>query len=301
MANKFIDKGYLLQSLRSFKSVILDAAFAGKATTESTFFNHNARITALEQADPPGGTTVIANPEGEATDELNSIQIGEDIYEIVGGSGGEYSETVLYTASASATTYTLSESYKNFDAIEVIGTYADTYSGRQLYFTNIYPVSELQVHEGTTDSFGLCNDSQYTYFAVTDETTFTKTIEQTIYVCKIKGLKFGGSEGGSSNNYSTTEQVIGTWINNKPLYRKTFEVNFHTDGYAWVDTGCIIDNIDTIVNYSITANDTYVGGAPANCSICSFRYNNSNIQMYVNSSWYLDVHTITIEYTKTTD
>ena len=38
--------------------------------------------------DNASGTTVIPNPEGEATDTLNKIQIGNDIYEIVGGSGG---------------------------------------------------------------------------------------------------------------------------------------------------------------------------------------------------------------------
>lgn len=35
-----------------------------------------------------GGTDVIPNPEGTPTDELHSIQIDEDIYEIVGGGGG---------------------------------------------------------------------------------------------------------------------------------------------------------------------------------------------------------------------
>lgn len=35
-----------------------------------------------------GGTTVIANPTGTPTDDLNSIQIGSDIYRIVGGGGG---------------------------------------------------------------------------------------------------------------------------------------------------------------------------------------------------------------------
>ena len=35
-----------------------------------------------------GGTTVIANPTGTPTDELETIQIGNDIYEVVGGGGG---------------------------------------------------------------------------------------------------------------------------------------------------------------------------------------------------------------------
>lgn len=32
----------------------------------------------------------------------------------------------------------------------------------------------------------------------------------------------GKSGGGGSMNYSTDEQVVGTWIDGKPLYQKTF-------------------------------------------------------------------------------
>jgi len=38
-------------------------------------------------------------------------------------------------------------------------------------------------------------------------------------------LGSGGSGGGGSIQYSTTERVIGTWIDNKPLYQITIEVN----------------------------------------------------------------------------
>ena len=109
------------------------------------------------------------------------------------------------------------------------------------------------------------------------------------------------SGGSASDDYSTTEQVIGTWIDGKPIYRKTFEVNFHTNGQVWVDTGCVINDIETLVDYKITAADTYVNEAPANVTAALFRYNNSNIQIFVNSAWYLDVQTITVEYTKSTD
>lgn len=32
-----------------------------------------------------GGTTVVANPEGEATNALEKLQVGENIYSIEGG------------------------------------------------------------------------------------------------------------------------------------------------------------------------------------------------------------------------
>lgn len=45
-----------------------------------------------------GGTTVVANPSGTPTDDLNSIQIGNDIYRIVGsGGGGDAKALVMKT------------------------------------------------------------------------------------------------------------------------------------------------------------------------------------------------------------
>ena len=48
----------------------------------------------------PIGTTIVPNPEGTPTDELNSIQIGSDIYSISGGSGGEsFKKETLYSGT----------------------------------------------------------------------------------------------------------------------------------------------------------------------------------------------------------
>lgn len=69
-----------------------------------------------------GGTAVIPNPEGTPTDELHSIQIDEDIYEIVGGGGsGEgYSETLLYKYENGTTVdgiKTLNDDITNYDLL----------------------------------------------------------------------------------------------------------------------------------------------------------------------------------------
>lgn len=37
------------------------------------------------------------------------------------------------------------------------------------------------------------------------------------------GITYGGS-GTSLDNYSTKEQVVGTWIDGKPLYQKTIKI-----------------------------------------------------------------------------
>lgn len=48
----------------------------------------DTRVTALEQGGGGGGTVVIANPAGQATADLNKLQVGSDIYAIPSGGGG---------------------------------------------------------------------------------------------------------------------------------------------------------------------------------------------------------------------
>ncbi len=41
-----------------------------------------------------------------------------------------------------------------------------------------------------------------------------------------------------NNNYSTTEQIIGTWINGKPLYRVVLQLNGnYPAGTSYIETG----------------------------------------------------------------
>jgi hypothetical protein len=44
-----------------------------------------------------------------------------------------------------------------------------------------------------------------------------------------------------SNIYSTTETEVGRWINNKPIYRKTFVGNI-------ADGTLLVQNVDVLVN-----------------------------------------------------
>ena len=58
---------------------------------------------------------------------------------------------------------------------------------------------------------------------------------------------------GTGNDYSTDEQIIGTWIDGKPLYQKTFEVNSLGSGTKTIAHG--ISNIGTIVDIKAMGND----------------------------------------------
>ena len=49
------------------------------------------------------------------------------------------------------------------------------------------------------------------------------------------------ASGESSINYSTTEQVVGTWVDGKPLYQKTFSGSYQLSN-SWTNTGEVIQN-----------------------------------------------------------
>lgn len=76
-----------------------------------------------------GGTTVVANPSGTATADLDKLQVGNVIYDIPSGSGG-YTETVLFNGFHNDTSdITLSSDITQFDAIIIETCYHETYVG----------------------------------------------------------------------------------------------------------------------------------------------------------------------------
>ena len=96
-----------------------------------------------------------------------------------------------------------------------------------------------------------------------------------------------------SNTYSTTEQVVGTWIDNKPIYRKVYSINGTMAQNAWT-TLASLSNVDTLVK-------GLMGGSSNNCvwNDVLLRVLNNNIQYY--SSLTHSYSWVIVEYTKTTD
>lgn len=114
------------------------------------------------------------------------------------------------------------------------------------------------------------------------------------------------SGGGGSFDYSTTEKVIGTWIDGKPLYQITLSLpNLPNNGSINLTTP---NNIKLLVDvegviYS-TIDSTYQrplpfpadGGNQIRVDI-----NNSILRIVTYADWSLYVGYLTIRYTKTTD
>ena len=145
-------------------------------------------------------------------------------------------------------------------------------------------------------------------------------------MAQVKAL-IGNIKGPAGENfsiYSTDEQVVGKWINGKPIYRKCFKnVAFSnldaTAGRYMMSTKIDIDNIDKIISihgethtaigtdYELTSIFPSVNIAyDRSIQFCSYvMIANSNYGIYIagnngfiQGNCYIDY---IVEYTKTTD
>jgi hypothetical protein len=110
---------------------------------------------------------------------------------------------------------------------------------------------------------------------------------------------------GGGVHYSTSEQVIGTWTNGKPLYRQV--INFSTGNVAsnidfnidsYMPANCVVVRSSHIIEFTYSG-DTYhgVNWGGAYVNINGTHYFTFNIGSAVYNK---DIE-LTIEYTKTTD
>lgn len=118
----------------------------------------------------------------------------------------------------------------------------------------------------------------------------------------------------NTNNYSQEEQVIGKWIDGKPLYRKVIEMgNMANEGYK--SKAHNIQNIkyarivDVVMQRGTQSSSNFqlfsvgnVGGRYDGTQVGFDTYMDaSNIYVYCTGDRTLFVGTAIIEYTKTTD
>lgn len=105
--------------------------------------------------------------------------------------------------------------------------------------------------------------------------------------------------GGGGFNYSTTEQVIGTWVNGKPLYQISYPMTINISGGQTTTIATLIDSED-IVYFDgwIKENNIFYG---LNDRTSRITVNASKeLQFNSSSSWNGSGY-ITVRYTKTTD
>ena len=264
-----------------------------------------------------GGSDVTVTPKTSTGTNIADIEVDGTTYQLFapsgggGGSGSGYTETSLWSGSQTTTgTITLSDSIQNYDIIVLRWSphhlSTDYYqrtdmilvSSIMLGSTYQYLISEMIV-AGEYSSFASCHFEDYTHFVldeITSGNVFTFTFLEVI------GLKFGGSNG---HNYSTTEQVVGTWIDGSTLYEKTYTYSFTASSS---DYEYNIATLSSEINpQSIETNAFHRNGIlfkeviyPPGDIYCRYAINNNVLSVRAfNSSGCTFDGTVTIRYTKT--
>lgn len=146
-----------------------------------------------------GGTTVVANPTGTPTDNLESIQIDDVIYNIDGGG-----EEIVPTPS-------------NTDRGKYLGVKSDA---NELEYREIREVpNPTGVELGNVLTRTV---SGYMWSVPEKELPPYSTVENDMVLGVHNGeLDWVEQSGGGSVEYSTNEHIVGTWIDGRSVYEKT--------------------------------------------------------------------------------
>ena len=177
-----------------------------------------------------------------------------------GGAGVEMT-TLLEPQSAPAvnTDYTLSDSIDNYDFIAIYNGIFSEYqpTSDNIAQSDIVSVETLNEFYDVGKWLIISNyDNRYMNIKF-HGTTMRIWRKQDCDVCKVVGIKFsGGSSGGgsASEDYSTTEQEIGTWINGEKLYRIVIHHTTTLTNNTWTTiatlSNCVIKRFSGLAYWS---------------------------------------------------
>ena len=253
---------------------------------------------------------------------------------VKGKDGGGYEEVILYDGdcsaciswnviSADSPMMELSDNIENYKSIKIeftsyngigtggveegVVTTSTTYSVNYIKTTYIHSGLECSTWAGNSyysrQAFGFYDNK---HLVLTWE-KYSGWEHNTSHII-VTGIRDRVSDAEKNfNKYSTTEEVVGTWIDGKPIYRKTFNnISITSSEYSVISiaTGLTIDNLINISGYlvnngrwivTLNSMDTQY----ANMARVSYDKQTSSLELIV-QNW-TGTATVTIEYTKTTD
>lgn len=217
------------------------------------------------------GTNVVANPTGTPTDELVSIQIGDVIYSISGG------ESIVPTPT-------------NVDRSKYLGVKSDA---NELEYRAI---RELPNSDGVEAGYVLTHTvSGDVWSAPASELPAYSTVQNDKVLGVHNGvLEWVAQSTGGGVNYSTDEQTIGRWIDNSPIYQKTFSpLNpMQLNSNTWNE----VPYVDIPNGNVCIKTEVYLGGGEHSQSTFFGKFENG--VFYIFSTISITISLVTIQYTK---
>ena len=248
---------------------------------------------------------------------------------VKGKDGGGYEEVILYDGdcsacinwnviSADSPMMELSDSIENYKSIRIEFTSFDgkrnnyglistsiTFSVN--YIKNNYTFSCIKAFSGdgskyySTQGYGFYDD---THLALTWE-NYSGWAHNRSHIT-VTGIRDRVSDAEKNfNKYSTTEEVVGTWIDKKPLYRKVVKGNITATDQTLFVVNANIDTMVFISGYDCPDGTYYFpfNYAQTGSTYKSIFYKKDTDTIEFRSNSYNpgEVYVVVLEYTKTTD
>ena len=243
---------------------------------------------------------------------------------VKGKDGGGYDEVILYDGNCSACINSdiitasspmiqLSDSIEKYKSIRiefisfdgknnygVIST-STTYSVNHI--KNNYTFSCIKAYSSSNPNF--YSAQGYGFYDDTHLTLCWENYagwEHNMSHIIVTGIRDKVSDAEKNfNKYSTTEEVIGTWIDGKPLYRKVIQTIISDGGIVLSDANCILVRYEWYA--SIDGVKLLKLPSPNTGNAALWQLNNGNIVFNIPSSSSVNgkLATCIIEYIKTTD
>ena len=173
----------------------------------------------------------------------------------------------------------------------------DDYEGNSntsyyLAFANYYRLVALKGYPYNNSSSSLANVI-ITYCLLTVQ--YTKSADN-------PGSGTWTTQGALAHHYSTTEHIIGTWIDGKPIYEKTYDLGgtgLEISYNSWTLSAISKSGIDSIINVE-SRNGT--GGAYFGDVMASIEIDNTYVAFQTARNGNNErIRYVTLQYTKTTD
>ena len=245
---------------------------------------------------------------------------------VKGKDGRGYEEVILYDGNCSACISSnvitdshpmmeLSDSIENYKTIRIeftsymgVGTeeegvVATSTTHSVNYIKQYYTYSALECLTGfgnmyySRQAFGFY-DSKHLALTWESYSGWTHNVSH----ITVTGIRDRVSDAEKNfNKYSTTEEVVGTWIDGKPLYRKVIQTIISDGGIVLSDANCILVRYEWYA--SIDGVKLLKLPSPNTGNAALWQLNNGNIVFNIPSSSSVNgkLATCIIEYTKTTD
>ena len=248
---------------------------------------------------------------------------------VKGKDGGGYEEVILYDGdcsacinwniiSADSPMMELSDSIENYKSIKIEFISHDTRnsSGGLVVTAATYSVNFIKSYYtysclGCSTGYGNNYSSQV--FGFYDSKHLALTWENysgwahNVSHITVTGIRDRVSDAEKNfNKYSTTEEVVGTWIDGKPLYRKCFNYTATTGEVIVADLSSL--NIDTVChmygnfkdgNALIESIPFYLHSAYTVTPF--YKLADKSLRLTANIANLTGTGVVIIEYTKTTD